>query len=76
LQAQHVAVQLNNPFILDQAERCQLAPAVIEARVVAEVLGRFGKQVWNSLLGDAASVESCMAFLGERLGIESNKRVF
>lgn len=39
LQGEHVAVELDDTVILSQAEGGQLAPAVVEARIVAVVLG-------------------------------------
>ena len=42
LQNQHVAVELYHAGVFDEAEGRELAPAVVEARVVAEVFGRAG----------------------------------
>src|SRR5271170_3536199 len=36
---QHVAVQLHNAIIFSQAEWCELAPTIIEARVVGIFFG-------------------------------------
>lgn len=75
LKNQHVAVELNNAVILDKAEWSELAPTVVEARVVAVVLGHGRQQVGNALGRDAASLESGMAFGRERVGVEGDERV-
>lgn len=73
---EHVAVELDDAVILGQAEGGQLAPAVVEARVVGVVLGRLGgEQVFDLLVGDAAGVEGVNAFLGEGLCVQGYERV-
>lgn len=42
LHDQHIAIQLHDPVVLDQAERRQLGPAVVEARVGRVVLAGGG----------------------------------
>jgi len=75
-QHQHVAVQLHHAVVLFKREGRQLAPAVVEARVVGEVLLNLGQQVVDMLLGDAALVEGTMAFGGKGVGVEGNEGVF
>lgn len=76
LQDQHVAVELDDAVVLGQAEGGQLAPAVVEARVVAVVTGRLGgQQVLDLLVGDAAGVEGGEALGREGVGVEGHQRV-
>lgn len=75
LEDEHVAVKLDDAFIFDKTERSKLAPAVIEARVVAVVLGQGRQQVGNALGRNAASFKSSMTFGRERVGVEGDERV-
>lgn len=76
LQNEHVAVELDDAVVLGQAEGGQLAPAVVEARVVAVVLGRLGgQQVLDLLVGDPAGVEGGEALGREGVGVEGHQRV-
>lgn len=72
----HVAVQLNDPVILLQRERCKLAPAIIEARIVGEIFMNGGEEVFDPLLGNPTDVKSAMTFRKECVGVEGNERVF
>lgn len=77
LQDQHVAVELDDAVVLGQAEGGQLAPAVVEARVVAVVARRLGgQQVLDLLVRDAAGVEGGEALGREGVGVEGHQRVF
>jgi len=75
LEYHHVAVQLYNSIILLKREWCQLAPAVIEAGIIAEVFVHGRKKVVDFLLGDPADIKSLMAFWREAVGVEGNQRV-
>lgn len=76
LQDEHVAVELDDAVVLGQAEGGELAPAVVEARVVAVVLGRLGgQQVLDLLVGDAAGVQGGEALGREGVGVEGHQRV-
>ena len=72
----HVAIQLHNPVILLERKGCELAPAVVEARVIGEIFMDGGKEVVDSLFGNFTNLESAMTFGGKRVGVESNERVF
>jgi hypothetical protein len=74
-QDQHVAVELDDAVILLEGEGRQLAPAVVEARVVCVVLGDLGQQVGDVLLGNAAGIEGGVALCGEGVGVEGDERV-
>ena len=74
-QDQHIAVELDDAVILLEGEGRQLAPAVVEARVVCVVLGDLGQQVGDVLLRNAAGVEGGVALGGERVGVEGDERV-
>ena len=76
LQDQHVAVKLHHAVILYQAERRQLGPAVVEARVCRVILPLLREQILSPLLGDAAGFEHSMAFRGEGIGAEHHEGVF
>lgn len=75
-QDEHVRVELDDAGILGQGERGELAPAVVEARVVGEVLAIGGEEVRDALGGDAAGAEGGVAGLGEGVGVEGDERVF
>ena len=75
-QDQHIAVQLHHTVILFQGERRQLAPAVVESWVIAEVFVDRGQQVIDPLLRYLAYIESSMAFLREGVRVECNQWVF
>lgn len=75
LQHQHVAVELHYAIVLLERERCQLAPAVVESRVVCEVFLDLGQQVLDMLLGYAALIERFVALFGERVCVERDERV-
>jgi len=75
LEDEHVAVKLDDTLILDQTEGSELAPAIVETRVVAVVLGHGRQEVGNALGRNAASLESSMALGREGIGIESDERV-
>lgn len=76
LHSHHVAVQLNNPVVLLQGERSELAPAVVEARVIGKIFVDGGKKILDSLLAYPADLKSAVTFRGKGVGIESNERVF
>ena len=61
----HVAVQLNNPVIFLQRERCEFAPAIVEARVVGEIFVNGGQEVFDSLFGYLTDVEGAVTFWRE-----------
>lgn len=69
LKYKHVAVKLHDPRKLRQAEGREFAPAIIEARIVAVVLGRLGEQVRDPHRGYAASVQSCKTDGGECISV-------
>lgn len=64
-QHEHVAVELDDAGVLVEAEGGELAPAVVEARVVGVVAPGGRKEVLDALGGDAAALEG-----GEALGRE------
>lgn len=72
LEDQHVRVELDNARVLGQRKGHELAPAVVEARVIGVVLARRGQQVRNALRGDAAGLERRKTLLGECVGVERN----
>jgi hypothetical protein len=76
VQDQHVAVQLHDAVIVLEGERCQLTPAVVEARVVGVVLRDLGQQVLDMFFGDAALIQGSVAFGGEGVGVERDEGVF
>lgn len=59
-----------------EGERCQLTPAVVEARVVGVVLRDLGQQVLDMFFGDAALIQGSVAFGGEGVGVERDEGVF
>lgn len=76
LQDQHVAVELDHAVVLGQAEGGELAPAVVEARVIAVVARRLGgQQVLDLLVGDAAGVQGGEALGREGVGVEGHQRI-
>lgn len=76
LQHQHVAVELDDAVVLRQAEGRELAPAVVEARVVAVVTGGLcGQQVLDLLVGDAAGLQGGQALCREGVCVEGHERV-
>jgi hypothetical protein len=74
-QHQHVAVELHDALIFGQAERRQLRPAVVEARVVGVVDRDFGEQVGDVLCGDATGGEGRETGGGEGVGVERDEGV-
>ena len=72
----HIAVQLDNSVIFLERKRRELAPAVIEARVVGEIFMNGGKEIIDSLLGDPTNFKGVVTFWGKCVGIEGNERVF
>ncbi len=72
---EHVRVELDDAGVLDEGEGGELAPAVVEARVVGVVLGGGGEEVGDALGGDAAGGEGGEARLGEGVGVEGEERV-
>lgn len=64
-QHEHVAVELDDAGVLVEAEGGELAPAVVEARVVGVVAPGGREEVLDALGGDAAALEG-----GEALGRE------
>jgi hypothetical protein len=73
---QHVAVELHDAVVLDQAEGRQLGPAVVEARVGRVVLAVLWQEVFGALLGDTAGFERRVALGGEGVGVECYEGVF
>jgi hypothetical protein len=76
LQGQHVAVELHDALILDQAKRRQLRPAVVESRVVRVVDVDSGQQVLDALLWDAAGFERGASLGREGVGVEGYEGIF
>lgn len=74
-QHKHVGVQLDDARVLGQREGRELAPAVVEARVVGVVAALSRQQVGDVLRGDAAGAQGGVAFFGERVGVEGDERV-
>lgn len=74
-QHEHVGVELDDARVLGQREGRQLAPAVVEARVVGVVAALGGQQIRDVLRGDAAGAQGGVAFFGERVGVEGDQRV-
>ena len=72
----HIAVQLNDSVIFLQRKRRELAPAVVEARVVGEIFMNGWKEIVYSLLGDPTYFKGVMTFWEKCVGIEGNERVF
>jgi hypothetical protein len=75
LEHQHVRVQLHYAIILCQRERRELAPAVVEARVVCVILAQLWQQIGNILLRYAALLERLVSFWGECIRVERDERV-
>lgn len=75
LHGEHVAVELDDAVVLFERKGRQLAPAVVEARVVGKVLFDLGQQILDMFLGDAAVVEGLVAFGGEGIRVEGDERV-
>jgi len=73
---EHVAIKLHHALILRQAERRQLTPAVVEARVVTVVFVLGGEHVVDAFLGNPADVERMVAFRGKGVGVEGDEGVF
>lgn len=71
-QDEHVRVELDDALVLGEGKGCQLAPAVVEARVVAVVLALRGQQVLDALRRDAAGLERRQPGLGKRVGVEGD----
>lgn len=76
VQHQHVAIQLHDALIFKQGERPQLAPAVVEAGVVAVFLVDGREQVRDVSFGYTACVQRVVAFLGEFAGVQGYEGVF
>lgn len=76
LQDEHVAVELDDAVVLDEAEGGELGPAVVEARVVAVVPGGpGGQEVADLLVGDAPGPQGGDALRGEGVGVQSDQGV-
>lgn len=73
---EHVGVELDDAGVLSQREGHELAPAVVEARVVGVVLAVGGEDVVDALGGDAAEFEGVVAGLGEGVCVEGDEGVF
>lgn len=73
---EHVGVELDDAGVLSQREGHELAPAVVEARVVGVVLSVGGEDVVDALGGDAAEFEGVVAGLGEGVCVEGDEGVF
>lgn len=73
---EHVGVELDDAGVLDEGEGHELAPAVVEARVVGVVLAVGGEDVVDALGGDAAGLEGVVAGLGEGVCVEGDEGVF
>jgi hypothetical protein len=67
---------LDDPFIFDEAEGCEFAPAIVEARIVGIVFSDFGKEIFDPLFGDSARFQSDMSFRWEGIGVESDEGIF
>lgn len=76
LQHHHITIELYNPIIFDQRERCEFAPAVIEASIIAVILVYRWEEVFDLLLCDSATVQGLMAFLRKGIRVESDERIF
>lgn len=75
-EGEHVRVELDDARVLREGEGNELAPAVVEARVVGVVLAGCREEVFDALGGDAAGLEGGEAGLGEGVCVEGDKRVF
>ena len=71
----HIAIQLDNPVIFLQGKRRELAPAVVESRVVCEIFMNGRKEVFDTLLGDFTDVKSTVTLWGKCVGVKGNERV-
>jgi hypothetical protein len=76
LECHHVAVELHDAVVFGEREGRELAPAVVEARVVGVIFLDGGEQVFDVLLGDAALVEGGVAFGWEGVGVQRYEGVF
>lgn len=72
---EHVRVELDDAGVLRQGKGGELAPAVVEARVVGVVAALCREEVLDALGGDAAALESGEALGGEGVCVEGNKGV-
>jgi hypothetical protein len=75
LQNQHIAIQLHYAVIFDQAERRQLRPTVIEARIRGIVLPLLWEQVLGPPFRDSAGFEHSVPFRREGIGVQGYEGV-
>lgn len=76
LQDEHVAVELDDTVILGEAEGGELGPAVIEARVVAVVLGGLGwQEVLDLLVRYAPGLQGGDALWREGVGVQGDQGI-
>ena len=70
LQSKHVAIKRHDPVILCERQAGHLAPAVIEAWVVAVVSRGLGFHITNALLGNLAQIQGIVPFFWKALGVQ------
>lgn len=75
-QDEHVRVELDDARVLGEGEGHELAPAVVEARVVGVVPAGCREEVLDALGGDAAGLEGGEAGVGEGVCVEGDEGVF
>lgn len=75
-QDEHVGVELDDARVGREGKGHELAPAVVEARVVGVVPAGGWEQVFDALGGDAAGLEGGEAGWGERVCVEGDEGVF
>lgn len=75
LQDQHIAIQLHNSVVFHEREGSQLAPAIVEARVITVIFLRGWKQIGDMLLGNTTNVKSSMSLRREGVSVERDERV-
>jgi hypothetical protein len=76
LQSHHIAVELHDSFIFDEAEGCKLAPAIVEARIIGIVFPDFREEIFDALFWDSARFQSGVPLWWEGIGVESNEGIF
>lgn len=75
-QDEHVGVELDDARVLCEGEGHELAPAVVEARIIGVVFAGGWEEVFDALGRDAAGLEGGEARLGEGVCVEGDERVF
>jgi hypothetical protein len=72
---EHIGVELDDARVFGEGKGHELAPAVVEARVVGVVLAGGREQVFDALGGDAAGLEGGVAGFGEGVCVEGDEGV-